>query len=34
MANIGNRLFAVMKLEILLDYPARRITFFGHCPRG
>jgi hypothetical protein len=34
MANVGDRLFAAMKLEILLDYSARRITFFGHCQGG
>ena len=33
-ANIGNRLFADLKLKILLDYPARRITFYGNCPAG
>ncbi len=31
VANIGNPLFAAMKLKILLDYRARQITFYGHC---
>jgi hypothetical protein len=31
LANIGNRLFAEMKLKILLDYQARRLAFYGAC---
>ena len=30
-ANIGNRLFADMRLTILLNYPARKLTFYGSC---
>ena len=30
-ANIGNRFFAALKLKILLDYPSKRITFYGQC---
>jgi hypothetical protein len=31
-ANIGNRLFAEMKLIILLNYHAKKLTFYGSCP--
>jgi Aspartyl protease len=31
-ANIGNRLFADMKLTILLDYRAKKLTFYRGCP--
>jgi hypothetical protein len=31
MANIGNKLFRAMKLQILLDYPAKTLTFYGDC---
>ena len=31
-ANIGNQLFADMKLAILLNYRAKRLTFYGSCP--
>lgn len=31
VANIGNRLFSEMKLEILLNYPAKRLVFYGGC---
>lgn len=31
VANIGNKLFAAMKLKMLLDYRDRRITFYGDC---
>jgi hypothetical protein len=31
-ANIGNRLFADMRLTILLDYRARNLSFYGSCP--
>lgn len=31
LANVGNRLFADMKLKILLDYPAKRLAFYGDC---
>jgi hypothetical protein len=31
LANVGNRLFAALKLKVLLDYKARRIGFFGNC---
>ncbi len=30
-ANIGNQLFAGMKLKMLLDYKARLMTFYGGC---
>jgi hypothetical protein len=30
-ANIGNRLFAEMKLTILLNYRAKRLSFYGSC---
>lgn len=30
-ANIGNRLFAAMKLKILFDYRSHRMTFYGDC---
>ena len=31
-ANIGNSLFADMKLTILLNYRAKKLTFYGSCP--
>jgi hypothetical protein len=31
VANAGNKLFAALKLKMLLDYPARRMAFFGDC---
>ena len=31
IANVGNALFADMKLKVLLDYPAKTITVFGDC---
>jgi hypothetical protein len=31
LANIGNKLFAAMGLKMLLDYPGKRITFYGKC---
>ena len=31
LANIGNKIFAAMKLKMLLDYRARLITFYGQC---
>ena len=31
LANIGNRLFAAMKLKMLLDYRAHQMTFYGDC---
>lgn len=31
VANIGNKLFAQMQLKMLLDYRARRMTFYGDC---
>jgi hypothetical protein len=31
-ANIGNRLFAEMGLTILLNYRAKKLTFYGSCP--
>ena len=31
-ANIGNQFFAEMKLKILLNYPAKKLTFYGSCP--
>lgn len=30
-ANIGNQLFAAMKLKLLLDYKSRAVTFYGAC---
>jgi hypothetical protein len=33
MANIGNPVFAAMKLKVLLNYRAKLITFYGDCPR-
>lgn len=33
LANIGNRLFAAMRLKMLLDYKAKQMTFYGDCPR-
>ncbi len=30
-ANIGNKLFAAMKLKLLLDYKNRALTFYGAC---
>ena len=31
VANVGNRLFAAIKLKVVLDYRARVLTFFGSC---
>jgi len=31
LANIGNKIFAAMKLKMLLDYRARLMTFYGDC---
>ncbi len=31
VANIGNKLFAAMKLKMLFDYPDRVMTFYGDC---
>lgn len=31
LANIGNPLFAAMKLKVLLNYKAKLITFYGNC---
>lgn len=31
VANIGNRLMADLKLKLLLDYPGRKMTFYGDC---
>jgi hypothetical protein len=31
LANVGNRLFAALKLRMLLDYPGRRIGFYADC---
>lgn len=31
-ANIGNRVFADMRLTILLNYRAKKLTFYGSCP--
>ena len=31
-ANIGNRLFADLKLTILLNYRAKNVSFYGGCP--
>jgi len=30
-ANAGNKMFAALKLKMLLDYKARRMAFFGDC---
>jgi hypothetical protein len=32
-ANVGNELFAAMNLKIFLDYPAKKIRFYGDCGR-
>ncbi len=32
LANIGNKLFAAMKLKMLLNYPANTMVFYGDCP--
>lgn len=34
VANLGNPLFSALKLEVLLDYRSKRITFYGRCPGG
>jgi hypothetical protein len=31
VANVGNTLFAAMKLKMLLNYRARTMTFYGNC---
>jgi hypothetical protein len=31
IANVGNRLFADMKLKILLNYRAKKLVFYGDC---
>ncbi len=31
LGNIGNKLFAAMKLKMLLDYKTKTITFYGDC---
>ena len=31
LANVGNQLFAAMKLKMLLDYQTRQMTFYGNC---
>lgn len=31
VANVGNQVFAAMKLKMLLDYPGRRIVFWSGC---
>ena len=31
VANVGNKLFAAMKLKMLLDYRAKLMTFYGDC---
>jgi len=31
LANVGNPVFAAMKLKMLLDYRARQMTFYGDC---
>lgn len=31
LANIGNKLFAALKLKMLLDYRGKTMTFFGSC---
>ena len=31
LANIGNQLFAQMKLKILFNYRTRLMTFYGDC---
>lgn len=33
VANIGNQVFRQMGLKILLDYPGKRMTFYGACKR-
>jgi hypothetical protein len=34
VANIGNQVFARMKLKILLDYRGKYMAFYGDCPDG
>jgi len=31
VANVGNALFAAMKLKMLLNYRGRTMTFYGDC---
>ncbi|WP_404711272.1 hypothetical protein [Sphingomonas sp. MMS24-J13] len=31
IANVGNALFAAMKIKMLLDYRGRTMTFYGDC---
>jgi hypothetical protein len=31
VANVGNKLFDAMGLKVLLNYPARMMTFYGDC---
>jgi len=31
LANVGNKLFAALKLKMLLDYRGKTMTFFGDC---
>jgi len=31
IANIGNMTFAAMKVKLLLDYPAKQVSFYGDC---
>ena len=31
IANVGNPTYAALKLKVLLDYRARRMTFYGDC---
>jgi len=31
VANVGNEVFAAMNLKILLDYPGKKIRFYGNC---
>jgi hypothetical protein len=33
VANIGNQLFAVMNLKIMLNYAAKQLQFYGNCGR-
>ncbi len=31
VANVGNRTFAAMHVRLLLDYPAKQLSFYGDC---
>ncbi|HEX4861581.1 MAG TPA: hypothetical protein VFV07_10120 [Rhizomicrobium sp.] len=33
VANVGNGLFAALKLRLLFDYPNKRVVFLGDCTK-